>query len=57
MNCRSVVLVVSLMLLVARGTSAEEPSAPDKSPHKVRFVTVDKHVRLEVLDWGGSVEK
>jgi hypothetical protein len=45
------------MLLVARGTSAEEPFAPDKSPHKVRFVTVDKHVRLEVLDWGGSVEK
>jgi pimeloyl-ACP methyl ester carboxylesterase len=26
----------------------------DLSPHKVRFVTVDKDVRLEVLDWGGS---
>jgi len=26
----------------------------DPSPHTVRFVTVDKGVRLEVLDWGGS---
>src|ERR1700722_3760100 len=54
MNHRSVFLVASLMLLIARGTTAEPPSAPDKSPHKRRFVTVDKHVRLEVLDWGGS---
>ncbi len=27
---------------------------PDTSPHKVRFVTVDKGVKLEVLDWGGT---
>jgi hypothetical protein len=26
----------------------------DPSTHKVRFVTVDRDVRLEVLDWGGS---
>lgn len=26
----------------------------DASPHTVEFVTVDQHVRLEVLDWGGS---
>jgi len=26
----------------------------DPSPHKVRFVTVDKGVKLEVLDWGGQ---
>lgn len=26
----------------------------DPSPHTVRFVTVGKDVRLEVLDWGGS---
>ena len=26
----------------------------DPSPHQVRFVTVDKDVKLEVLDWGGS---
>ena len=26
----------------------------DPSPHTVQFVTVDKAVRLEVLDWGGT---
>jgi len=26
----------------------------DSSPHKVRFVTVAKDVKLEILDWGGS---
>src|SRR5262249_26707728 len=26
----------------------------DPSPHQVRFVTVEKNVALEVLDWGGS---
>lgn len=26
----------------------------DPSPHTTRFVTVEKDVRLEVLDWGGS---
>jgi non-heme chloroperoxidase len=26
----------------------------DPSKHKVRFVTVDEGVRLEVLEWGGS---
>jgi pimeloyl-ACP methyl ester carboxylesterase len=26
----------------------------DPSPHTVKLVTVDKNVRLEVLDWGGS---
>jgi hypothetical protein len=26
----------------------------DPSPHKTKFVTVDKGVKLEVLDWGGN---
>ncbi len=26
----------------------------DSSPHKVEFITVDKNVKLEVLDWGGT---
>jgi non-heme chloroperoxidase len=26
----------------------------DPSKHKVQFITVDKNVKLEVLDWGGS---
>src|SRR5260370_30500715 len=28
--------------------------APDTSPHKVQFISVDKDVKLEVLDWGGN---
>jgi non-heme chloroperoxidase len=26
----------------------------DPSPHRIQFVTVDKDVKLEVLDWGGK---
>ena len=34
---------------------AQEPGAwRDPSKHKVTFVTVDDHVQLEVLDWGGA---
>ena len=31
-----------------------QPAAKDPSPHTRRFVRVEKSVRLEVLDWGGS---
>ena len=31
-----------------------ETAWKDPSPHTVQFVTVDKTIRLEVLDWGGS---
>lgn len=31
-----------------------ETAWTDPSPHEVQFVSVDKDVRLEVLDWGGS---
>jgi pimeloyl-ACP methyl ester carboxylesterase len=27
---------------------------PDTTAHKVQFVTVDRNVKLEVLDWGGT---
>jgi len=30
------------------------PEWHDPSPHTVQFVTVEKDVRLEVLDWGGA---
>ena len=34
---------------------AQQPPAwKDPSPHTTRFVTAEKGVRLEVLDWGGS---
>jgi pimeloyl-ACP methyl ester carboxylesterase len=44
-------------LVLAGGLAmAGAPAAQgaDTSPHKVQFVTVEKGVRLEVLDWGGS---
>ena len=31
-----------------------ESAWKDPSPHSVQLVTVDKDIRLEVLDWGGS---
>lgn len=43
-------LVVGLLVVVAQSAT----TLRDQSPHKVRFVTVDSSVRLEVLDWGGS---
>jgi len=44
-------LLVSLMVPL----HAQQPPAwKDPSPHTTRFVTVDKGVRLELLDWGGS---
>jgi non-heme chloroperoxidase len=44
-----------LLVSVTGRLSAQEP-APwhDPSPHTVQFVTVDKDVKLEVLDWGGT---
>ena len=45
----------ALMLLIA-GAGVSQTPAPwvDPSPHHATMVTVDKEVRLEVLDWGGS---
>ena len=44
-------LLVSLM--VPLHAAQQPPTWKDSSPHTTRFVTVDKDVRLEVLDWGG----
>jgi non-heme chloroperoxidase len=38
----------------AIGLGQESPPWHDPSRHKVRFVTVEDGVRLEVLDWGGT---
>ncbi len=40
--------------LLAPLYSQQPASWRDQSPHTVQFVSVDKNVRLEVLDWGGS---
>jgi non-heme chloroperoxidase len=42
----------SQSLSLARATTESEWRDP--SPHKVRFVMVEKGVRLETLDWGGN---
>ena len=43
-----------LLLFLACPIHAQKPVWKDPSPHTSRFVTVEKGVRLEVLDWGGS---
>ena len=40
--------------LVFEHVAAKDAYPIDPSPHKVRFVTVQPGVKLEVLDWGGS---
>ncbi len=51
-------IMISLLVLglVATTTGFAQDSMPwhDPSKHTVQFVTVEKGVRLEVLDWGGS---
>jgi pimeloyl-ACP methyl ester carboxylesterase len=44
-------LLVSLALPLQ---PQQPPAWKDASPHTTQFVTVDKDVALEVLDWGGS---
>ena len=45
---------VTLGLLCASACRGQSSSWHDPSSHRVRFVTVENGVRLEVLDWGGS---
>jgi pimeloyl-ACP methyl ester carboxylesterase len=40
--------------LELRRATKETAWAIDPSPHKIQFITVEKDVKLEVLDWGGS---
>jgi non-heme chloroperoxidase len=43
-----------LAFLAASLYSQSSAAWKDPSPHITRFVTVDKNIRLEMLDWGGS---
>jgi len=43
-----------LLLSLAVPIHAQKSVWKDPSPHTTRFVTVEKGVRLELLDWGGS---
>jgi non-heme chloroperoxidase len=46
--------IFTLLLAVLPVSAQQATSWHDPSPHKVQFVTVEKDVKLEVLDWGGS---
>jgi non-heme chloroperoxidase len=50
----SPLLFLSLLLLTPNISAQKSAQWHDPSPHKVQFVTVDKDVKLEVLDWGGT---
>ena len=45
------VAILAGIVLTAQQTPTKQP---DHSPHTVQFTTVDKNVKLEVLDWGGN---
>src|SRR5436190_193267 len=53
---RSTPLSAMLLILSSVTRVGAQRTAPwrDSSSHKVQFITVDKDVRLEVLDWRGS---
>ena len=55
---KRVTLLGSLAVALTFATTANVMAAAevprDTTPHKVRFVPVDKGVKLEVLDWGGT---
>ena len=45
---------ILLISLLSPLHSQQSDAWRDPSPHTIQFVQVDKDVRLEVLDWGGS---
>src|ERR1700694_594760 len=54
LRCRHLVVPLRLIAVLAPLYSQQSASWRDPSPHSVQFVTVDRDVRLEVLDWRGS---
>jgi len=50
----SPLLLMSVLLLPLNIPAQETAPWHDPSPHAIQFVTADKDLKLEVLDWGGS---
>src|SRR5229473_2585605 len=46
--------VAVFFCLVLATCVGQKGAGHDPSPHSIRFVMVDRDVKLEVLDWGGS---
>jgi len=51
---RYFVFILTVLLATVTTASSQQIEWKDPSSHTVKFVTVDKDVQLEVLDWGGS---
>jgi pimeloyl-ACP methyl ester carboxylesterase len=54
LRCAQLANSILLVLLTAPLFPKNSVVWKDPSPHIAQFVSVDKNVRLEVLDWGGS---
>jgi non-heme chloroperoxidase len=53
-RCSQAIFSIVVSLVATPAYSQQSASWNDPSSHAVRFVTVEKGVRLEVLDWGGT---
>lgn len=54
-RCRFLLAFVAFMACFLIPVRSQEAAAwKDPSPHSIRFVSIGDHLRLEVLDWGGS---
>ncbi|HEV7960165.1 MAG TPA: hypothetical protein VGP01_03990, partial [Rhizomicrobium sp.] len=52
---RKLLSICAILFAVSGRAACGMPiNAEDKSPHKVSFVDVEKGIKLEVLDWGGT---
>ena len=49
-----VLIFLAAALCNAQANPVQVKPPSDSSPHQIRFVAVDKDVKLEVLDWGGN---
>lgn len=54
MTRRFMPLALTVASVAVRGAWAQATPKQDTSSHQVQFITADKDVRLEVLDWGGN---
>jgi non-heme chloroperoxidase len=48
------IIGLAMLTLLCMEVPAQSAAQPDRSTHKVEFVRVDRNVKLEVVDWGGS---
>ena len=48
------IIGLAMLTFLCMEAPAQSAVQPDRSAHKVEFVTVDRNVKLVVVDWGGS---